>query len=255
MKKHSLWVLPAAVALALTGCSSSDAESGNNAAGTEASQGQEGANAPAEEASGVAALSAEQAAAVATALAGDAPNAQVMDSDALAAAMPSAKGMIEQMDIKPEKCAEFVSQQGTQDLGGINMAAAIIVGEAGQTKSYSVAGYEDSSKLDAVKELAGSADLQGCDEFSMSVSGQSVDASAKIIDAKSDADSTIVTHTSMSLNGNEIPGGSYQIQGVIGDNVIAISDSGAGEQSQDEAVEALVGELNKAVDEVEAATK
>ncbi|MNW27378.1 hypothetical protein D3C74_41720 [compost metagenome] len=169
--------------------------------------------------------------------------------------MESAKGLIDQMEIEPAKCAEFVSQQGTQDLDGVNMAAAIVVGETGESNSYSVAGYEDTAKLDAIKDMVDAKDLQGCEDFSMSVAGQKVSASAKILDAESDADKTIVTHTAMTMNGEEVPGGSYQIQGVVGENVVAVSRTQTGEQADGEAVKALVEELNKAVEEVKATAK
>ncbi|MFK0083545.1 hypothetical protein [Glutamicibacter sp. NPDC090743] len=246
MKKRSLWVLPVAVALALTGCSSNSGTEGA-AGSSEAPQEQESA--------GVPALTAEQAAAVAKTLGGDGPNVQVLDSDALSGSLESAKGLIDQMEIEPAKCAEFVSQQGTQDLDGVNMAAAIVVGETGESNSYSVAGYEDTAKLDAIKDMVDAKDLQGCEDFSMSVAGQKVSASAKILNAESDADKTIATHTAMTMNGEEVPGGSYQIQGVVGENVVAVSRTQTGEQADGEAVKALVEELNKAVEEVKATAK
>lgn len=246
MKKRSLWVLPVAVALALTGCSSNSGTEGA-AGSSEAPQEQESA--------GVPALTAEQAAAVAKTLGGDEPNVQVLDSAALSASVESAKGLIDQMEIEPAQCAEYVSQQGTQDLDGVNMAAAIVVGETGESSSYSVAGYEDAAKLEAINKMADAKDLQGCEDFSMKVAGQEVSASAKILDAESDADKTIATHTAMTMNGAEVPGGSYQIQGVVGDNVVAVSHTQTTEQSEDEAVKTLVDELNKAVAEVKAAAK
>lgn len=89
----------------------------------------------------------------------------------------------------------------------------------------------------------------------MSVAGQEVSASAQILEADSDADSTIATHTAVVMNGTEVPGGSYQIQGVVGENVVSVSQTITAEQSDDEAVKALVEELNKAVEEVKAAAK
>lgn len=246
MKKRSLWVLPVAAAFVLAGCGSN--------AGTEAETGS--SEAPQQqESTGVPALSAEQAAAVAKTLGGGGENVQVLDSEALSGSLESAKGLIDQMEIKPEKCAEYVSQQGTQDLEGINMAVAIEVNATGESNSYSVAGYEDASKLDTVKKMIDAKDLQGCDEFAMSVAGQEVSASAQILEADSDADSTIATHTAVVMNGTEVPGGSYQIQGVVGENVVSVSQTITAEQSDDEAVKALVEELNKAVEEVKAAAK
>ncbi|MGZ2224607.1 hypothetical protein [Glutamicibacter nicotianae] len=254
MKKRSLWVLPVAVALALTGCSSN---SGSEGAAGSSEAPQEGTSQATQkqESAGVPALTAEQAAAVVKTLGGDASNVQVLDNAALSASVEIAKGLIDKMEIEPAKCAEFVTQQGTQDLDGVNAALAIAVGDAGESSTYSVTGYEDSVNPDAINKVADSKGVQGCEDFSMKVAGQEVSASVKNLEAESDADKTIATHMSVTKNGAEMPGGAYQIQGVIGENVVAISHTQTGEQSEDEAVKMLVEELNKAVEEVKAAAK
>lgn len=248
MTKRSFLLLPLAGALALSGCGGSGSDTTEGSADAGAAQEQ---SAPA-----TAALSTEQATAIVTKLAGDSSGAQIMDGDTIAASLPQAKKLIEQMEIKPEKCAEFVSQQGSWDIEGINMAVAVLMDEATMAStSYSVAGYEDTAKLDKITEQAKNKDLQGCDSFSMAVSGQEVEASAKILDASSDADLTYATSSAMKMNGTEVPGGSYQMQGLVGNNAVSVAMTGTGSKSEADMLKKLTDELNKAVAEVKAVAK
>ncbi|UYQ78466.1 hypothetical protein OF385_04760 [Glutamicibacter sp. JL.03c] len=247
MKKQAFWVLPVAAAFALSGCGSSGNESAGNSEGSGTAQ---------EQSTETGALSAEQATAVVKSLVGDESNAQVLDGDTIKASLPDSQKLLEQMNIKPEKCAELVTQQGTQDLDGTNMAVAVVPGEGAETTTYSVTGFEDSAKLEQAKTMAEKKDLQGCDKFTMSMSGQEISASAKILDATSDADTTVATQTSMTVNGTEVPGGSYQLQGLVGDNAVVVAYTGGTEEkAESEVLEQLVGELNKAVAEVKSAAK
>jgi len=246
MKKQAFWVLPIAAALALSGCGGS---------GNESSGSSKGADAPQEQPAETAALTAEQASTVVKSLVGENSKAQVLDGDTIKASLPESQKLIKQMNIKPEKCADLVAQQGTQDLDGTNMAVAVIPGEGMASTTYSVVGFEDSAKFDQAKAMAEKKDLQGCDKFTMSMSGQEISASAKVLDATSDADTTIATQTSMSVNGTEIPGGSYQMQGLVGSNAVVVVYSGGGEQPEAEVLDKLKGELNKAVAEVKSVTK
>ena len=246
MKKQAFWVLPMAAALALSSCGSSGNESSGSSDGSGAAQ---------EQSTETAALTAEQVSAVVKSLVGDNSKAQVLDGDTIKASLPESKKLIEQMNISPEKCAEFVAQQGTQDLEGTNMAVAIVPGEGMESTTYSVLGYEDSAKLEQAKSMAESKDLQGCDKFTMSMSGQEISASAKVLDASSDADTTIATQTSMTVNGTEVPGGSYQMQGLVGANAVMVVYSGGGDTPEAEVLDKLTGELNKAVAEVKSAAK
>ncbi|WP_313811599.1 hypothetical protein [Glutamicibacter sp.] len=257
MKKRSLVLLPLAAALALSGCSGSDSTAENSASASQQSeQSSPEQSAPAQSADASAALTSEQASAVVKKLAGDSKDAMVMDGDTLAASIPQAQKLIDQMEIKPEKCAEFVSQQNIGDLSGIHMAVAVVPGSNPmESTSYSVAGYDDASKLNKAKELATAKDLQGCDKFTMTIGGQEVEAAAKFVDATSDADVTYVTSSNVKMGGQEVPGGTYQMQGIVGPNVIGISVSGDSSKSQDEVVKEMTTEMNKAVAEVKAQSK
>ncbi|WP_159614640.1 hypothetical protein [Glutamicibacter sp. JC586] len=239
MKKQALWVLPIAAAFALTGCGGASDNSAGSNGGDEAK-----------------ALTAEQTTTVVKSLVGDDSDAKVLDSETLKSALPDSKKLIEQMNIKPEKCAELVTQQGTEDLDGINMAVAMITSGGTASTTYSVAGYEDTAKLDKTKEMAEKKDMQGCDKFTMSMSGQEISASAKILDASSDADTTIATQTSMTVNGQEFPGGAYQIQGLVGNNAVVIAYSGGdGSESEADVLKKLTTELNKGVAKIKETAK
>ncbi len=255
MKKRSLLLLPLAAALALSGCSGSDTEPSTESTETSAGSSDTGASQEAAAPQASAALSTEQAKSIVTKLAGDSSTVQILDGDSIAASLPQAKAMIEQMEIKPEKCAEFVTQQDSWDIDGINMAVAVLMDETTMAStSYSVAGYEDSSKLEQITEQAKSKDLQGCDTFSMSVAGQEVEASAKILDVTSDADVTYGTVSTMKMNGMDVPG-TYQIQGLVGNNAVAVSISASEEESEADMLKELTDELNAAVAEVKAVAK
>lgn len=247
MKKHAFWVLPIAAAFALTGCGGSSDNAASSSGATEAAE----AQAPEAKA-----LTADQTTAVVKSMVGDDSKAQVMDSDTIKAALPDSKKLIEQMNIKPEKCAELVTQQGTENLDGTNMAVAMVTGEGTASTTYSVVGYEDTSKLDKAKQMAEKKDMQGCDKFTMSMSGQEIAASAKILDATSDADTTIATQTTMTVNGQEFPGGSYQVQGLVGSNAVVVAYSGGdGSESAEDVLKKLTTELNKGVAEIKETAK
>ncbi|GGL83801.1 hypothetical protein [Glutamicibacter protophormiae] len=122
------------------------------------------------------------------------------------------------MEISPEKCAEFVSQQAAWDIEGINMAVAVLMDDSTmESTSYSVAGYEDTAKLDQITKQVKNKDLQGCDKIGMTVQGQNAEVGVKILDASSEADLTYATSNTTKLNGTDVPGGgSYQMQGLVG---------------------------------------
>lgn len=247
MKKQAFWVLPIAAAFALTGCGSSGDNAAGSSGGTEASQ---------EQSTETKALTAEQTTAAVKAWVGDDSKAQVMDSDTIKASLPDSKKLLDQMNIKPEKCADLVTQQGTEDLDGTNMAIALETGEGTETTTYSVVGYEDSAKLEKAREAAEKKDLQGCDKFTMSMSGQEIAASAKVLDATSDADTTVATQTSMTINGQEYPGGSYQMQGLVGNNAVVVAYSGGdGSESEADVIKKLTAELNEGVAKIKETAK
>ena len=248
MKKRSFLLLPLAAALALTGCSGSANETPGS---PDAGASQEKA------APETAALSTEQATAIVKKLAGDSADAQIMDGDTIAAALPQAKKLIEQMEISPEKCAEFVSQQAAWDIDGINMAVAVLMDDSTmESTSYSVAGYEDTAKLDQITKQVKNKDLQGCDKIGMTVQGQNAEVGVKILDASSDADLTYATSNTTKLNGTDVPGGgSYQMQGLVGNNAVSVSMTGTDAESEADVLKKLTEELNKAVAEVKATAK
>lgn len=247
MKKHAFWMLPIAAAFALTGCGGSTDNAASGSGGAEASK---------EQTPEAKALTAEQTTTVVKSLVGDDSKAQVLDSDTIKASLPESKKLIEQMNIKPAKCAELVSQQGTESLDGTNMAVAVVTGEGTESTTYSVVGYEDAAKLDKAKQMAEKKDMQGCDKFTMSMSGQEIAASAKILDATSDADTTVATQTTMKVNGQEFPGGSYQLQGLVGNNAVIVAYTGGdGSESQADVLKKLTTELNKGVAEIKATAK
>lgn len=245
MKKRSLWLLPLAGALALTGCSGSgDKAPASNESSTAAS-----ASAPAE-APAAKTLDAAQVKKVVESLVADESGAVVVDGDTIAAQLPAAKALVEQMKIEPEQCADLVAQQSSWDINGINMAVASLTdASTGESLSYTVASYEDAAKLEEIKKAAQNKDMKGCESFSMEMQGQKMEANAEILDVSSDAELTYATKTEISLAGTEVPMGSLTVQGIVGNNAVSVASSGGTEDQQTQ-IDALVKELNVALAEL-----
>lgn len=243
MKKRSLMILPLAAAFALSGCSGSDnGDSQESAPAT-------GQTEQSEEAAAAPTLDAAQVKSVVETLVEGQDDAQVLDNDTIAASLPQAQKAIEQMKIEPAKCADLISEQGSWDVEGINMAVATVV-SGSEAKSYSVASYEDDAKLEQARKSAQSKDMQGCEKFSMEAQGQKLDASAELLDATSDAEITVVTKTNITMDGTQVPMNSVSVQAIDGRTAVSVSASG--DVNEDQAlVDSLIKEVNKALAEVE----
>ena len=240
MKKRSLWLLPLAGALALTGCSD---------AGTDAPAASGDAQ-PTQEAVAAEPLDAAAVKTIVEKLVADESGAQVIDSTAIAESLPQAKKMIESMKIEPAECADLVVQQSALDITGINMATAIVAGEKpGESTSYSVASYGDDAKLATARKAAETKDLQGCDKFSMEMQGMKLNASAEILDATSDAELTVATKSNISMDGKEVPMGSLTLQGFVGPSMVSVAYSGEVDDEKTK-LDELTKELNVAVAEL-----
>lgn len=107
MKKRSLMILPLAAAFALSGCGGSDNSGSNDSAPADAGQAQ---SQPANEAP---TLDGAQVKTVAESMVEGEEKAQVLDGDTIAANMPQAKKMIDEMKIEPAKCAEVIAEQSS----------------------------------------------------------------------------------------------------------------------------------------------
>lgn len=241
MKKRSLMILPLAAAFALSGCGGSDSSGSNDSAPADAAQAQ---SQPANEAP---TLDGAQVKTVAESMVEGEEKAQVLDGDTIAANMPQAKKMIDEMKIEPAKCAEVIAEQSSWDVEGINMAVATVV-DGTNAKSYSVASYEDDAKLEAARKGAESKDLNGCDSFTMEAQGQKLTASAEILDGTSDAELTVVTKTNVAMDGVDVPMNSISVQALDGRTAISASASGDVKDSQD-LIDSLIKDVNKGLAE------
>lgn len=250
MKKRSLMILPLAAAFALTGCSGSDDNGGAETApeGTQTEQSTQSEETAQSEAASGEALDGAQVKSVVEALVAGKGEAQILDGDTIAATLPQAQAMIESMNIEPAQCAELISQQGSWDVEGINMAVATVL-EGTDATSYSVSSYEDDAKLDEARTAAQSKDMQGCESFSMEAEGQKLEASAEIVDASSDAEITLVTKTNVTMDGVDIPMNSISVQAIEGRTAISVSASGDVSDEQ-QIIDELISEVNRAVAEL-----
>lgn len=250
MKKRSLMILPLAAAFALAGCSSDDGgTSETSPEGTQSGQNTQTEETTQPEAASAKALDGAQVKSVVEALVADKEGAQVLDGDTIAASLPQAQAAIEQMNIEPAQCAELISQQGSWDVEGINMAVATVT-EGTNATSYSVASYEDDAKLEEARKSAESMDMQGCDSFSMEAQGQKLEASAELMEATSDAEVTVVTKTDITMDGVDVPMNSVSVQAIDGRTAVAVSASGDVDGEQ-QLIDQLIEEVNKALAEVD----
>ena len=250
MKKRSLMILPLAAAFALAGCSNAGDGGSTDSApeGTQAEQDTQTEETTQGGSGSGETLDGAQVKAVVEALVEGKDGAQVLDGDTIAASLPQAQAAIEAMNIEPAQCAELISQQGSWDVEGINMAVATVVDGTDAT-SYSVASYEDDAKLAEARTAAESKDMQGCDSFSMEAQGQKLEASAELLDASSDAEVTLLTKTNISMDGVDVPMNSISIQAIDGRTAVSVSASGDVSAEQ-ELIDSLIAEVNKALAEV-----
>ena len=92
--------------------------------------------------------------------------------------------------------------------------------------------------------------MQGCDSFSMEAQGQKLEASAELMEATSDAGTTVVTKTDITMDGVDVPMNSISVQAIDGRTAVSVSASGDVDGEQ-QLIDQLIEEVNKALAEVD----
>lgn len=252
-KKRSLLVVPVAAALLLSGCSNSS-ETAPESPSSNAPSATEQSSAPAQNAGSADALSAEQVKAVVDKVFAGKKDAMILDSDTIKSQAEAAGGNpYAGADIKPAKCQEYLNAQAQAGTDGVNVAMGMTMDQkSGAADILIVQGIEDAKKAEDALDVLTSGSFGGCDKFSITTQGTTIDASIKKVDISTDADVTMGMKIDMSINGKAAPGGSYQIQSTVGPNVIVVQHSGATTESEDAIFKDLADQVNQTVAEVKA---
>lgn len=233
MKKSTLLPLTIVAALALAGCGSTQNEAGAPAASTSAapttaasSGGPDAAAKPAGTQ-----LDAQSLSDIAQEVAGDNSKAVIVDKDALVAQLPLAEQQMKSMKIEPAKCATFVSADLSAEFDKMNMISMVLPGEsATEGIQVAVASYKDPA--DAVANLSnGTAMLEDCSAFSMSMQGQTVNMKVSEVKAKTSADITSANRSLVKVPGAEIS--TLAVSAVEGNNLVTVSIMGGTEAAED----------------------
>ncbi|MGP9650099.1 hypothetical protein CQ010_00755 [Arthrobacter sp. MYb211] len=241
MTKRSLWLLPLAAALILTGCSGSDNADPVTAESSPApSQKQD-------QTSG-ASLSADQVKDVVTKLVGEDSTAQILDNEVMKPQLENAKAMEGSNGIKPEKCAKQQEEYTVTDLTGTVAASATVQGDS-TGKVIQIFSITDAQTRKNISEALKLSDIEGCESISVSVSGQEVNTDRQILDLDSTADQALTMATQMKVGADEYLN-SVAVQALEGNNFVLVTFSSG-------TVEAplLAGEAMKLADQAFAEIK
>lgn len=229
MKKSTLLPLTIAAALALAGCASS-----NDAAGEPSAPAAETTSAAPSNDAGKPSgsqLDAQTLADIAQEVAGENPDAVIVDKETLVAQLPMAEQQMKSMKIEPEKCATFVSGDINAEFEKMNMITVAIPGESAiEGIQVGIASYNNPADAsDNITE--GTAMLKDCSEFSMTMQGQTVEMKVSPIDAKTKAETTEANQSMVKVPGGEIS--TIAVSALQGNNVVSVSVMGGTDKAED----------------------
>lgn len=217
MTKQSLWLLPLAAALILTGCSStSDPEASTSAGKESGSEQQQLAPAHRE-------LNADQVKSVVEKLVAGDDTAQIIDNAAMQPQLELAKDMDPTGGIAPEKCAKLQEKYSVTDLTGTVAASATTQGDS-VGKVIQVFSVTDKQTLKNITQTLKLTDLTGCETVTVSVSDQKITTNRQILKLDSTADLALTTATQMQVGENQYLN-SVAVQGLVGNNFVLVTFS------------------------------
>lgn len=216
MTKRSLWLLPLAVMLALSGCSSNGGE--DPAASAPSSQPTQQQDAASEKT-----LSADQVKNVVTKLVGEDSSAQILDNEVMKPQLEQAKKMTGASGIKPEKCAQEQEKYTVTDLTGSVAASATVQGDA-TGKVVQIFSITDEATRKNISDALKLPDIKGCETITVSVSGQDISADRQILKLDSSADQSLTMATQMKV-GAEQHLNSVAVQALEGNSFVLVTFS------------------------------
>ncbi|MGP9489165.1 hypothetical protein ACT3UA_16435 [Glutamicibacter sp. 363] len=216
MTKRSLWLLPLAATLILTGCSGSDnADPVTTESSPAPSQKQD-------QTSGKS-LSADQVKDVVTKLVGEDSSAQILDNEVMKPQLENAKTMEGSNGIKPEECAKQQEKYTVTDLTGTVAASATVQGDS-TGKVIQIFSITDAQTRKNISEALKLSDIEGCESISVSVSGQEVNTDRQILDLDSTADQALTMATQMKVGADEYLN-SVAVQALEGNSFVLVTFS------------------------------
>ncbi|PRB67537.1 hypothetical protein [Arthrobacter sp. MYb213] len=216
MTKRSLWILPLAAMLALSGCSSSGGDDvASSAPSSQPSQQQEPTSGKT--------LSADQVKDVVTKLVGDDSSAQILDNEVMKPQLEQAKNMSGASGIKPEKCADEQEKYSVTDLTGTVAASATVQGDA-TGKVIQIFSITDDATRTKISEALKLPNIDGCETITVSVSGQDVSADRQILKLDSTANQSLTMATQMKVGADQHLN-SVAVQALDGNNFVLVTFS------------------------------
>ncbi|APF40343.1 hypothetical protein [Neomicrococcus aestuarii] len=269
MKKKYLIAVPFALALAVTGCSSSGGSSSSSASSSSASGASSSAATSAAStsaSSSAAASSSETSAASSSAVAGGAvggftaeeleaivtklskgeTGAVVMSEAKLLASADQSEELVKSMKITPATCADLQAISDiSSKLDSVNVAAYTAADAAAGTSSgITLMSYEDSSQLSSDMSKFGDMDAQ-CKTYSLEMQGLEVKAAVTSLDISTDADSATALQQDIAIMDQKVS--TYIAQAVKGNVAISATTTGdtaaEGVAKLEKLVNAAVAEL------------
>lgn len=216
MTKRSLWILPLAAMLALSGCSSSGGDdAASSAPSSQPSQQQEPKSGKT--------LSADQVKNVVTKLVGDDSSAQILNNEVMKPQLEQAKSMSGASGIKPEKCAKEQEKYSVTDLTGTVAASATVQGDA-TGKVIQIFSITDDATRTKISEALKLPNIDGCETITVSVSGQDVNADRQILKLDSTANQSLTMATQMKVGADQHLN-SVAVQALEGNNFVLVTFS------------------------------
>lgn len=167
----------------------------------------------------------------------------VVNDSSLRPQLKVATNALQNVVISPEVCGDLVTSNLAEKVDSANVA----VMQLSETDAVTILSYEDASFIeDQVENNA--KQVEECTEFQMEVGGQVSSATAKQVDASTDAETT-EAYSSVVTTGAEVLEG-YQISGFSGTTNISVSmtnpeDADGAVAGAEEIINEILAELEK----------
>ncbi|MGP5388511.1 hypothetical protein [Glutamicibacter arilaitensis] len=217
-KRLTLWTLPIAFMLAVTGCSAEQSsESTDSASGQAQSQ---KASPPAGEGK-AGKLSGEQIEAIAKNLLDGDQAVQVIGNAQMQQQLKIAKEADLPSGIKPEKCAELNAKYTVTDLTASVSATATSSSQA-VGKVVQIFALTDNATRHNISKALKLDDLEGCEKVKLQLGGEQIEAERQILPLDVKADQSLTMSTSMDAGGGQTLT-SVAVQALKGDKFVLVT--------------------------------
>ncbi|WP_313811598.1 hypothetical protein [Glutamicibacter sp.] len=189
-KNRGFLVLPVALTLMITGCSSANDQS----APSQPTQGQTQASSEN--------LNAERVESVVKSVLGDDPSAMIVENEAMQQQLQMAKDVKASGGIKPEKCAQQMEDYTVSDLTGSVSATGTVTDEK-LGKVVQVFSITDDDTLKKISHALTLKSIDGCKDVSVEQGGETLDATRQILPLDVKADQSLTMSTQLDAGGGQ----------------------------------------------------